>query len=116
MGLCSSANANSVAPANKAAPSSSVSPGNVVKKRPTTTEAKMEARAKFARKKNVRMRGQENKVNFDDIPDVIKDESISAFLKDALKKQWLFESLDSSCCRSGSSPAAALSKKSAVAH
>lgn len=95
MGLCSSANANSVAPATtKATPSSSVSPSVAVKKRPTTTEAKMEARAKFARKKNVRMRAGEGKVDFDEIPDVPKEDSISTFLKDALKKQWLFESLD----------------------
>ena len=90
MGLCSSIANNSIAPADAEASPTAVSPA----KRATTTEANMEVRAKFARKKNVRVRGEEGTVDFNSIPDVPKGEGETAFLKEALLKQWLFANLD----------------------
>ena len=77
MGLCSSIANNSIAPADAEASPTAVSPA----KRATTTEANMEVRAKFARKKNVRVRGEEGTVDFNSIPDVPKGEGETAFLK-----------------------------------
>ena len=90
MGSACSQNApGSVAPA---AGKESVAISSAKKK--SSTEQHMEARAKFHKKKNVRVRGEETVVDFASIPDVIKTAEETAFLQAALKKQWLFQSMD----------------------
>ena len=85
---CSQSTPASVAPAGKA--SVAISPA----KKESTTETKMEARVKFQKNRNVRVRGEETVVDFTSIPNVLKTAEETAFLQVALKKQWLFQSMD----------------------
>jgi hypothetical protein len=58
------------------------------------TETNIEARAKFQRKKNVRVRVDDGVIDFAVIPDVPKSEEDMKFLSEALAHQWLFQSMD----------------------
>ena len=58
------------------------------------TETNIEARAKFQRKKNVRIRVDDGVIDFAAIPDVPKSEEDMKFLSEALAHQWLFQSMD----------------------
>jgi hypothetical protein len=58
------------------------------------TETNIEARAKFQRKKNVRVRVDDGVIDFAAIPDVPKSEEDMKFLSEALAHQWLFQSMD----------------------
>ena len=88
-----------VSPENGQATPTGVAPGGVSgdtskPRKNSTTETKMEARAKFQRKKNVRVRADDAVVDFAAIPDVPKSDEDRTFLQEALKKQWLFQSMD----------------------
>ena len=59
-----------------------------------STSSAIEVRARFQRKKNVRVRQDDGAVDFASIPNVDKSPEDMEFLNIALKKQWLFKSMD----------------------